>query len=113
VQTAIAQFSSLALEHFDLDGPALVRLVLLVQAVALPGALAIGWLSAWWGRRSAAAVCLGGWAAVLRFPNMEAAKAWYDSPEYRPLRQLRIDELTEPGGRLMLVGAFDPSGQGA
>ena len=65
VQTAIAQFSSLALEQFDLDGPALVRLVLLVQAVALPGALAIGWLSARWGRRSAAAVCLGGWAAVL------------------------------------------------
>jgi UMF1 family MFS transporter len=70
VQTAIAQFSSLALEHFDLDGPALVRLVLLVQAVALPGALAIGWLSARWGRRSAAAVCLGGWAAVL-------ALAWF------------------------------------
>ena len=70
VQTAIAQFSSLALEQFDLDGPALVRLVLLVQAVALPGALAIGWLSARWGRRSAAAVCLGGWAAVL-------ALAWF------------------------------------
>lgn len=65
VQTAIAQFSSLALERFDLDGPALVRLVLLVQAVALPGALAIGWLSARWGRRPAAAVCLGGWMAVL------------------------------------------------
>jgi UMF1 family MFS transporter len=70
VQTAIAQFSSLALEQFDLDGPALVRLVLLVQAVALPGALAIGWLSTRWGRRSAAAVCLGGWAAVL-------ALAWF------------------------------------
>lgn len=70
VQTAIAQFSSLALERFDLDGPALVRLVLLVQAVALPGALAIGWLSARWGRRSAAAVCLGGWVAVL-------ALAWF------------------------------------
>jgi uncharacterized protein (DUF1330 family) len=54
----------------------------------------------------------GNWAAVLRFPSMEAARAWYDSPEYRPLRQLRIDELTEPGGRVMLVGAFDPSGQG-
>ena len=70
VQTAIAQFSSLALEQFDLDGPALVRLVLLVQAVALPGALAIGWLSGRWGRRAAAAVCLGGWAAVL-------ALAWF------------------------------------
>jgi len=52
----------------------------------------------------------GNWAAVLRFPNKEAGMAWYDSPEYRPLRQLRIDELTEPGGRVMLVEAFDPAG---
>ena len=65
VQTAISQFSSLALEQFDLDGPALVRLVLLVQAVALPGALGIGWLSTRYGRRFAVAVCLGGWIAVL------------------------------------------------
>jgi UMF1 family MFS transporter len=65
VQTAIAQFSSLALERFDLDGPALVRLVLLVQAVALPGALGVGWLSTRLGRRPTAAICLGGWVAVL------------------------------------------------
>jgi len=70
VQTAIAQFSSLALERFDLDGPALVRLVLLVQAVALPGALAIGWLSARHGRHAATGLCLGGWGAVL-------ALAWF------------------------------------
>ena len=38
VQTAIAQFSSVALEEFALEPEALVRLVLLVQAVALPGA---------------------------------------------------------------------------
>ncbi|MCE9631909.1 MAG: MFS transporter [Planctomycetia bacterium] len=65
VQTAIAQFSSLALERFDLDGPALVRLVLLVQAVALPGALGCGWLSTRFGRWPTATVCLGGWVAVL------------------------------------------------
>lgn len=65
VQTAIAQFTSLALQRFDLDGPALVRLVLLVQVVALPGALIIGWLSVHRGRRLATASCLAGWAAVL------------------------------------------------
>jgi UMF1 family MFS transporter len=65
VQTAIAQFSSVALEEFHLDGPALVRLVLLVQAVALPGALGIGWLAARVSRRAAVAVCLAGWIAVL------------------------------------------------
>jgi UMF1 family MFS transporter len=65
VQTAIAQFSSVALEEFHLDGPALVRLVLLVQAVALPGALGIGWLAARVSRRLAIALCLAGWIAVL------------------------------------------------
>ena len=65
VQTAIAQFSSLALQRFDLDGPALVRLVLLVQAVALPGAIFVGWLSTRVGRRPATLLCFGGWIAVL------------------------------------------------
>ena len=26
---------------------------------------------------------------VLEFPNMAALKAWYDSPEYRPLKSVR------------------------
>jgi UMF1 family MFS transporter len=65
IQTAIAQFTSLALQRFDLDGPALVRLVLLVQAVALPGALGVGWLATRFGRRPATAICLGGWILVL------------------------------------------------
>ena len=65
VQTAIAQFSSLALQRFDLDGPALVRLVLLVQAVALPGAIFVGWLCTRVGRRPATLLCFGGWILVL------------------------------------------------
>jgi uncharacterized protein (DUF1330 family) len=27
---------------------------------------------------------------VLEFPSMEAARSWYDSEEYRPLKELRI-----------------------
>ncbi len=65
VQTAIAQLSSVALEEFHLEGPALVKLVLLVQAVALPGALSIGWLAARVSRRVAIAACLTGWITVL------------------------------------------------
>ena len=70
VQTAIAQFSSVALEEFHLDGPALVRLVLLVQAVALPGALFMGWLSTRLSRHGALAVCLLGWIAVLTLATL-------------------------------------------
>ena len=65
VQTAIAQFSSLALERFELDSAALVRLVLLVQFVALPGALFMGWLSTRWSRAGALVICLAGWLAVI------------------------------------------------
>jgi UMF1 family MFS transporter len=65
VQTAIAQFSSVALEEFRLESPELVRLVLLVQAVALPGALAVGWFSTRWGRTAAFVACLAGWCLVL------------------------------------------------
>jgi len=64
VQTAISQFSSLAIEEFHMEAPAVVRLVLLVQAVALPGALAMGWASAWVGRRAVLAICVVGWVAV-------------------------------------------------
>ncbi len=65
VQTAISQFSSLAIEEFHLESAALVRLVLLVQFVALPGALLVGWLSTRWSRRGALALCLAGWIFVL------------------------------------------------
>jgi len=44
----------------------------------------------------------GNWAAILRFPSVEMAQAWYDSPEYQPLKALRIDELTE-GGQILLI----------
>ena len=28
-------------------------------------------------------------AVILEFPSLERARAWYDSPEYRPLREMR------------------------
>lgn len=64
MQTAIAQFSSVALEEFGLEPRQLVLLVLLVQLVALPGALAVGWLSARAGRGRALTLALLGWVAV-------------------------------------------------
>ncbi len=44
----------------------------------------------------------GSWAAILRFPSMEMAQTWYNSAEYQPLKELRINELTE-GGQILLV----------
>jgi UMF1 family MFS transporter len=65
VQTAIPEFSSVAREAFALGKEALVGLVLLVQFVALPGAVLVGWISARAGRRVALGLCLAGWVAVL------------------------------------------------
>lgn len=44
----------------------------------------------------------GNWAAVLRFPSMEMAEAWYNSPAYRPLKELRINEL-QGDARILLL----------
>jgi len=38
----------------------------------------------------------------LRFPSMEMAQTWYNSAEYQPLKELRINELTD-GGQILLV----------
>jgi len=37
----------------------------------------------------------GNWVAILKFANMEAAEAWYNSDEYKPYLELRLGELTD------------------
>jgi uncharacterized protein (DUF1330 family) len=46
----------------------------------------------------------GNWAAVLRFPNMEVAEAWYNSDDYAPYLRLRLDELTDSGSLVFVEG---------
>ena len=46
----------------------------------------------------------GSWAAILKFPSLEMAKNWYNSSEYKPLKELRINELTEHGQILLIEG---------
>jgi uncharacterized protein (DUF1330 family) len=52
----------------------------------------------------------GNWAAVLRFPSLAAAEKWYNSAEYRPLKDLRINELTEMNRVLLLEGVAPVTG---
>lgn len=49
------------------------------------------------------------WTVVLRFPDMATAKQWYESSEYQPLKELRINELTQEGGAAVFVDGFDPA----
>jgi len=46
----------------------------------------------------------GNWAAILRFPSMAAALQWYDSADYEPFKQLRINELTDSNSIVFLEG---------
>ena len=45
----------------------------------------------------------GNWAAVLQFPSMEAAEGWYNSEEYQPYKNLRINELQSEVGRVVII----------
>jgi len=44
----------------------------------------------------------GNWAAILRFPSLKMAQSWYCSTDYQPLKELRVNELTE-GGQVLLI----------
>ena len=45
----------------------------------------------------------GNWAAVLRFPTMEAAEGWYNSAEYKPYKDLRINEIQSEAGSVVMI----------
>ena len=48
----------------------------------------------------------GNRTVLLRFPSRESFSAWYDDPEYVPLRSKRM-ELTDPSrGTLIVVPGF-------
>ena len=47
----------------------------------------------------------GNWAAILEFPSREVADAWYDSKEYEPYKDLRINELTDFSSLVFVEGS--------
>jgi len=51
---------------------------------------------------------VGNWVAILQFPSMKDAEAWYNSKEYKPYKDLRINELTD-FVQVILLDTFDPS----
>lgn len=44
------------------------------------------------------------WTVLVKFPSKEAAEAFYNSEEYSPLKEMRIQELTRDGSLYMLPG---------
>ena len=44
----------------------------------------------------------GNWAAILQFPNKEAALAFYNADDYKPLLDLRLNELQSESRVVMI-----------
>jgi uncharacterized protein (DUF1330 family) len=57
-----------------------------------------------WGIEMIAGTFKGNWSAVLRFPSMALAEEWYDSDDYAPYRDIRINELTDSGSLVFVQG---------
>jgi UMF1 family MFS transporter len=64
-QTVLSQASVFGTKSLDMTSGELVQLVLMIQFVALPGALGIGFLSERFGTKFALFLCLGVWVALL------------------------------------------------
>ena len=65
VMTVISQASVFAKHKFQLDDAALVPVFLMIQFVALPGAVFLGWIANKIGQKNALHICLTIWVAVL------------------------------------------------
>ena len=70
LQTVISQASTFALEEIQFAEEELVAVVLMIQFIATPGALLIGWLADFWGRKRVLIGCLCVWIMLL-------ASAWF------------------------------------
>ncbi|MEI7479392.1 MAG: DUF1330 domain-containing protein [Actinomycetes bacterium] len=46
----------------------------------------------------------GNWVAILKFTSLEAAHKWYNSADYEPFKNLRLDELTDFTSLVFLEG---------
>lgn len=65
VQTVISQASVFAEEVLDMKISELAGVILMIQFVALPGALSVGWLADRIGQKTALNLCLAVWVTLL------------------------------------------------
>jgi len=65
VQTVISQASTFATQELAFTTAELAQVILMIQVLAMPGALAIGWLADRWGQKQALYLCLAIWVGLL------------------------------------------------
>ena len=77
VQTVISQSRVFAEREVDMDTKELGLVILLIQFVALPGSIAVGWLADRFGQKPALVGCLLVWIAVLSLAFFIRSKAQF------------------------------------
>jgi UMF1 family MFS transporter len=65
VQTVISQASVFAKDVLSMEAKELAAVVLMIQFVALPGAMLMAWVGDRIGQKPALSICLGVWVAIL------------------------------------------------
>lgn len=65
VQTVISQASTFALQELAFSETALMTVILMIQFVAVLGAVFVGWCADWCGRKRTLLACLFVWGSVL------------------------------------------------
>ena len=76
VQTVISQASVFAIELLKMGPQELAGVVLMIQFIALPGALAVGWLGDRVGQKPMLMVCLAVWTMILALSFLVTEK-WH------------------------------------
>jgi UMF1 family MFS transporter len=65
VQTVISQASTFALQELSFDEAGLMAVILMIQFLAFPGALAIAWIATKFGEKTTLMGCIAVWSLVL------------------------------------------------
>jgi MFS-type transporter involved in bile tolerance (Atg22 family) len=67
VQTVLSQSSTFAIMELDFTSEDLIGVILMIQFLALPGAIVIGWLAGRLGQKPVLMFCLAVWIALLAY----------------------------------------------
>lgn len=65
IQTVISQSSTFAIRELAFDPSELIGLILMIQFVAMPGAMVVGWLADRWGQKETLLGCLVVWIGLV------------------------------------------------
>jgi UMF1 family MFS transporter len=76
VQTVISQASVFAMEKLKMGPMELLGVILMIQFIAFPGALMVGWLAERYGQKVVLMGCLATWTAILALSFLVSEK-WH------------------------------------